>query len=148
MNSLNKKQYALIKCMERVKIFSGLSPTDILFILKVARTKSYGVGEFVYRVGEKGDEMLVLLNGSLAVVVATGQKVAEIKAGTCVGEMALFTGEPRSASIVAEVPSTGLTLTRSSIRLALKSMPNAYSGILENVIVVLSERLAEANSRV
>lgn len=62
-------------------------------------------GEVLYRQGEAGDFMCIVINGRLR-VVAVGENnvqfpVDELGSGEIVGEMALMSGEPRSATVYA-----------------------------------------------
>jgi len=59
-------------------------------------------GEFLFRQGEKGDSLYLVTHGSVAVVINRGPKehvLRHYKAGSILGEMALYTGAPRSASV-------------------------------------------------
>jgi NTE family protein len=62
-------------------------------------------GEILFRQGESGTSVYILVSGRLRAVVrdARGREraVGEIQRGETVGEMALFTGEPRTATVVA-----------------------------------------------
>lgn len=61
-------------------------------------------GETLFRIGDAGDAMYVLLEGSLNVLV--GDKVVEhSQRGAIVGEMALVDNSPRGATVVAVEPS-------------------------------------------
>lgn len=56
-------------------------------------------GEVVFRKGDPGDFMAIVLRGSV-VIRRDGEDVATIKAGSVFGEMALIDGEPRSADAI------------------------------------------------
>ena len=61
-------------------------------------------GELLFRQGERSDDVYFLLSGRLRAYTEDGSKrtiLGEIGRGETVGELALFTEEPRSASIVA-----------------------------------------------
>jgi NTE family protein len=61
-------------------------------------------GYYLFRKGDRGDAMYILLNGRLQVQIEEGQNIRvinEVGRGEVVGEMALITGENRSASIFA-----------------------------------------------
>lgn len=62
-------------------------------------------GDVLFRQGEEGDSLYILITGRLkALVNGNGEherEVGEISQGECVGEMALITGEARSATICA-----------------------------------------------
>ena len=79
----------------------------------------------------KGDRVFVLLAGRLQAVHAQAdgstRVVGDIVAGETVGEMAFFTGEPRSASVCAARDSLLIGLTRPTVEQLIASRPEALS---------------------
>ena len=66
-------------------------------------TTNLAPGDALFRVGEVGDAMFVLLEGAMDVVV--GDKVVERSArGAILGEMALIDRSPRGATVIAREP--------------------------------------------
>src|SRR5215831_15967776 len=61
-------------------------------------TVRLGGGETLMREGDAGDAMFVVVSGRLSVVV-NEHSIAEVGRGETVGEMALLTGAPRSATV-------------------------------------------------
>jgi CRP-like cAMP-binding protein len=61
-------------------------------------------GETLFRAGDPGDAMYVLLEGALDVLVG-GQVVEHSQRGAIVGEMALVDNSPRGATVTATAPS-------------------------------------------
>ena len=60
-------------------------------------------------------EMLILLQGQLNVVGDAGEILAQISPGSPVGEIGLFTAEPRSASITDAEAAAGLVITKADL---------------------------------
>ena len=71
---------------------------------------TYRQGQIICRQGEMGNCMFNICNGSVAVYSQYGteneQKLAELKADECFGEMELIENEPRSATVVALTDGT------------------------------------------
>ncbi len=84
-----------------------------------------GRGDYLFRSGDEGDSLAILVNGMLWATVPDEQGVERsvglIRRGELVGEMGVLTGETRSAGICAARPSDLVRLTRGSLEaLALK----------------------------
>lgn len=75
-------------------------------------------GEALFRQGDPGDSMYLLLQGCLTVRLehedGTATQLAELKPGTPVGEMALLTGQPRTASVYAATDAELMRCSRDS----------------------------------
>lgn len=108
MATPNQKQYALIQIIKKIRVFERLDIEEIVSLLKVCKTQTYPEKQRIYQAGDPSREMLILLKGHLQVTSDTGQILAEILPGRCVGEMGLFTGGKRSANIIASEPLDGV----------------------------------------
>ncbi len=83
-------------------------------------------GETLFRQGERADDIYFVISGRLRAHVADeeGERVlGEIMRGETIGEMAIFTGEPRSASITAVRDSVLVRLSRPAFEALLGSHP-------------------------
>lgn len=130
----------------RVPLFEGLDGATLEAIRRQMQPRRFGVGQFICREGEPGDSLFVLQSGLAQVLVqrTEGQAlVARLRRGDVVGEMSLLTGEPRSATVHAIVPTEVLELRRESFGTILSSHP----GVLANLTRILSQRLARANQQ-
>ena len=144
---MNRAQHQLMQIVQKISVFDGLSLDQAERLMQVARFKKFDMGDTVYDVGKKSDEMLVLIKGKLTVLSATGQSLGEVLPGKSTGEMGLFTGHDRSATIVAAEECAGLSMSRDQLLAIMNFDPVIKSIILENVVTELSIRLAEANTR-
>jgi len=142
---LNERQFFLAKVIQKIQVFSEFQLADIQRLLRVAELRDFDEGEDVYLRGEASDEMLVLLRGRLAVLGEGGEELAQIGPGKPTGEMGVFTGAPRSASIVASHDSTAITFDRSRLIELLEANRGMYVLVLRNLVGILCERLADAN---
>lgn len=144
---MNKAQHQLMQIVQKIPVFDGLTLEQAQVLMQAARFKQYEAGDTIYDVGETGDEMLILIKGKVSVLSASGQPLGEVGAGQSTGEMGVFTGHKRSATIVASEECAGLTLTRGPLFQVMNNDRDMKSIILENVVNDLSKRLAEANKR-
>jgi len=80
--------------------------------------RRYEDGHLLLRQGEVGHEMFVLLEGEVEVLVEKGDStttVATLGPGEFLGEMALFDGERRSATVRAKGDVRALTVDRRNL---------------------------------
>jgi CRP-like cAMP-binding protein len=94
-------------------------------------------GRVLTREGEMGREFVVLVDGT-AEVTKNGRRVNLLGAGDFLGEIALISGEPRTATVTTTSDADLLILTARSFARVTKEMPSVQASVLK----ALSERLA------
>lgn len=124
----------------RVELFAGLSPAERGALAARAEERVFGRGEVLVRQGELGDTLFVIVAGRVRVETARepggpAVRVTELDAGDFFGEMALLTGTPRRATVIAEADTTALVVGREALAPLLDANP------------ALPERLSEALER-
>lgn len=106
----------------------------------------YGAGEPIIRAGDAGDSFHMVVSGRVAVRAVVGgkeQEVAQLGRGEFFGEMSLLTGEPRSATVVAESDATLLTMRRAAFAEVLAQ----HATVAEELADILGRRRAELDQR-
>lgn len=102
-------------------------------------------GEVLVREGEAADALFVLVTGRLVITTrrSDGREdpVGEVGPGESVGEMAFFTGEPRSATVRARRDSVLVRLTNEAFEQLILRDP----GIMRRVTRIQIERLRRSN---
>ncbi|MBK6664381.1 MAG: Crp/Fnr family transcriptional regulator [Thermoflexaceae bacterium] len=110
-----------------------------------ARLRSYPSGTTIFREGEPGDSMHVIVEGRVSVSVSNGAggeaTIASVGPGDCVGELSLLDGRPRSAAAIAATATKTMVVTRDSFVEWLAERPPAALALLET----LSLRLRRTN---
>jgi CRP-like cAMP-binding protein len=130
---------------KRVPLFANLSPADIKQVAAIAQEESFSDGVMIARQGEVGDVMFIIVSGEVRVVVSTDKKDIELarrKPGEYVGEMALVSKEPRSATLTAVGNVRALSIDQKSFESLLRDR----SDVSLAVIQVLCERLKQASN--
>jgi len=101
--------------------------------------------EVIFEQGENGDKMLVIVHGEVRVMVSTNdeneREVARRASGDVVGEMAIISGEPRTATLIATEESHFLCLDKKSFEGLLRERAEVSLAIMR----VLCARLVEAS---
>ncbi|HEX9417186.1 MAG TPA: cyclic nucleotide-binding and patatin-like phospholipase domain-containing protein [Gaiellaceae bacterium] len=127
----------------RIPLFAGLGPAELRELEEAMRPQTFAAGDVICREGEPGDSLFVVVEG-FARVMLHDRDVARLRRGDVIGEMSLVSGEPRSATVVAAVPTTALELSREDVASLIARRPQ----ILENLTRILSGRLAATTARV
>jgi CRP/FNR family cyclic AMP-dependent transcriptional regulator len=107
--------------------------------------KSYPPDTVVFKEGEAGIEMFVIVEGEVEIRKSTSQESAktliELKKGDIFGEMSLIERKPRSATAVTTQATRLLCITEELFDSVLQKNPD----FSRKIIRVLSERLRRAN---
>lgn len=93
------------KLIESVEIFAPLTAEEKDVVARSVIRSVYAPGELILRRGDPGGSMFVIYRGNVEIRLPSRdgniQHVAELKQGDYFGEMALLTGEPRNADVLA-----------------------------------------------
>eukprot|EP00927_Polykrikos_kofoidii_P065450 TRINITY_DN6119_c0_g1_i1.p1 TRINITY_DN6119_c0_g1~~TRINITY_DN6119_c0_g1_i1.p1 ORF type:complete len:789 (-),score=167.82 TRINITY_DN6119_c0_g1_i1:151-2517(-) len=106
-----------LRFLEHVPLFKLLPKNDLPVLARSCTKANFQASEGIIRQGDQGDEFFIIKTGVASVNVKTSpsepvRKVATLKAGDYFGENALLHDDPRTASIIAEMPLTALKITR------------------------------------
>ena len=103
-------------------LFADVPKRHLRSLALLTRESSYPVGAEIVRQGTEGDTLYVLLEGE-ARVVKGRRAIARLRPGDFFGELAIFDGEPRAASVVADAPVRCLKLEGPEFRKLLLREP-------------------------
>ena len=107
-----------------VPLFESLERGLLAALASRARTVRVGAGEWLFNEGDPGDALYVVRAGRLEVVdEPAGTVIRELGRGDALGELALLTDSPRSASVRAARASDLLAIARSDFDQLLHSSP-------------------------
>ena len=99
----------------------------------------FAPGEMVIRAGDPGSSMFVVHNGRVRVQVNENGRprtVATLNEGDFFGEMALFTGEPRTANVVALEETEVLEIGHAAMKRVFDTNPD----LVESLSFIIAER--------
>ena len=125
--------------LRQVAILSPLPDDARDAVAAGTRIHRYAKGETILRRGAAGDSMFVIHSGEVSVRVSdpdeTGvQQVAQLGPGAVFGEMALLTGERRTADIVALDDVVALEIGKESLEPVLQEHPEFVKAITSQVM--------------
>ena len=98
-----------------VPLLAGADPDALEALAADARPRRALAGDWVIREGDEADDLFVILRGRLRVVAKSDEGERTLRTlgpGAAIGELALLTGAPRSASVQAVRDTTLLQLRR------------------------------------
>ncbi len=128
--------------LKEVPFFRSLGRDSIDFITERLKFKQFKAESMICKVGDPGDKMWIILSGKVAVLAANGETLAEIGSGNYFGEMALLTGEPRSATVKAGDDTETFVLEKDDFDVILEKYPSISIAMSK----IMSQRLRETNA--
>jgi CRP/FNR family transcriptional regulator, cyclic AMP receptor protein len=127
---------AKVELLKKVPLFADCSKAELRELAKSADEIDLREGTVLTREGRPGREFFVLIDGTVR-VTKDGKKVADLQGGDWLGEIALLTDEPRTATVTATSPVDVLVITDRRFRNVVETMPSIALKVLSRV----SERL-------
>ena len=116
-----------LSILKEVEIFANISDTARTMLGKLMKLYSYNKGSTIVTQGQAGDSLFIIVEGVVEVRVKVSEdkeiEVDRMGAGTFFGEMALLTGEPRTASIVATTDTLLYEITKKDIEPLIIQQP-------------------------
>jgi len=109
--------------LRAVDLFRALTPVQLTAVAEKMTKRHFAPGETIIREGESGEEFFLISDGEVDVVRAD-HEVARLRRGEFFGEVALISGEPRNATIVATEPLDTFVLGKSDFQAAVVSSPS------------------------
>ncbi|OQY26397.1 MAG: hypothetical protein B6244_13700 [Candidatus Cloacimonetes bacterium 4572_55] len=135
------------KVLESMEIFDIFSIETKRILSQRMRLRNFQPGDMIVEQGNQGDSMFVIVEGSVGILVTLPDgkviEVARRSIGDIMGEMALLTGEVRSASISALTETKIYELTKDDIAPFIKKNPR----ISERLSEILTQRKLETDSK-
>jgi NTE family protein len=107
----------------RAPIFADLSAEVRERIAERSRQLRLAAGEWLFRQGDEGDTLYVIRAGRLEVLTGAGEVIRVLGRGAALGELALLTSSPRSASARAARDTDLIAIDRLDFERLLEAEP-------------------------
>ncbi|GAB4125638.1 MAG: mechanosensitive ion channel family protein [Sideroxydans sp.] len=136
-----------IKTLRRVELFSSMTEAELTAMAERLRYAPFARGNIITRQGDEGSHWLyIIISGEAEVYLTTpdgGRRTLNVlKKGDFFGEMALLTGAPRRASVIAKTDVECYRLDKEAFEEILQARP----AIAEEVSHILAQRTAQLDS--
>jgi Cyclic nucleotide-binding domain/HEAT repeats len=129
-----------VLALRTIPLFQELSTADLRRLADLAEERSFADGEVISSEGEVGDELHLVLSGTVGVTrggTGSASTVARRGPGEVVGEMSIITRKPRVASLIAEGDVRTIRIGRQEFESMIRERPDVSLAMMR----VLAERL-------
>jgi CRP/FNR family transcriptional regulator, cyclic AMP receptor protein len=141
----------VVQALGKIQLFRGIHPRGLERIASICAEETYRLGDVVFREGDIGDKLYLILDGKIRIsreVAGMGEEaLAVLGAGQAFGEMSLIDDFPRSADARVHERCRLLVLTKSALEDLLFLDKDLAYEILWNFVRILSSRLRETNDK-
>jgi CRP-like cAMP-binding protein len=127
-------------------LFASFNDEQLDVVPKVALTRTFDPGTTIVEHGEDRARSFWLIIEGRVEVSAGDERLTTLGPGDHFGEIALLTGAPRSADVIAMEPTTALELAESHLRGLIHSDPDVGLALAQSLSARLrwvTERLAD-----
>lgn len=121
-----------VELLRSVPLFAGCSKNELRHLAATADEVDVREGYVLVREGRPGREFFVLIDGTVD-VTAKGRKLAQLKGGDWIGEIALLTKVPRTATVTTTSAVRALVVTDRAFRQLVETMPSIALKVLASV---------------
>lgn len=135
--------------LRSVAIFRDLDTGELARVAEVCREQTFASGEYVFREGEAGNRLYLIVEGEVRIsrdVPGSGEEaLAILKPGAMFGEMAVFDRSERSTDAISNGGTKVITIARSDFELLLDFNRELAYKVLWAMVRMLSGRLRSTN---
>jgi diguanylate cyclase (GGDEF)-like protein len=131
--------------LKNISIFSDTCSDDLNKISAEMKKKELAKGELIFREGDPGDELYVVVKGGVSIYIIDkeGKEVvlSEIMAGSFFGEMSIIEQAPRSANCRVIEDSIFLVMHADDFMHITRTMPECAVNIMNKMLSITVKRL-------
>ncbi len=145
LNTLSTLERILL--LREVPMFSKLAPEDLEKIAEIAQEQLFASRSLLFREGDPGNTLFIIVSGSVEVSVSAGEKenvIASRGPGEFLGEMAILESMPRSATLRARDDTRVLVIDGDSFNSILLDRPEVAVSVLRH----MSGRVRQLGERI
>ena len=127
--------------LQQVPLFVPLAEEELQRLAKASTTRVFAPGEAIVRRGMEGNSMFVIIRGSVKVQIPENdyqKTINKLTANDFFGEMSLLTGQPRTATVIAEEETEVIQIKKTAIRPLFEANPQLMKAICD----IIEERRA------
>jgi len=138
--------------IEKCELFLNMNSFEVRKLIAMSKRLTYEAGDSIVSQGEVGDEVFVVLSGSVAIRVPFRRKgdegkyreAANMGTGTVFGEVAFLGEIERTADAIAEKKTELLSLQTDGIKRLSRFLPRTATKLYFNLSKILAKRLGSS----
>ncbi len=150
-NGDGSSESSVLEALSKIHLFEGIAPSGLKRIAEIATEEIHRVGQYVFREGDSGEALYLILEGKVRIsreVSGMGEEaLAVLGPGEAFGEMALVDDAPRSADAKVHERCRLLAISKDALESLLFLHKDLAYEILWNFVRILSARLRETNDK-
>ncbi len=118
--------------LPKIPLFSSLDPHELRALIEGVVVRDFDEGDTILKQGEKGLSLFVIVRGQVEVMLEgpPQKEIATLGEGAFFGELALLTDFPRSATVIAQVDTQCLEISRDLAAKVIADSPDVLKTML------------------
>lgn len=139
----------LAEVVEELPLFHGLKEEQNHRLAGLCSTQTFQSGEVIFHQGDPGREIYIILEGEVSIVRGNDQlPLGTVLVGECLGEVALLTQQPHSASAITTTATEVAILSLESLKELIRQRPDIGVVIYQNLAIGIGNKLCRADQQV
>lgn len=138
-----------LSLLRNTALFADLDEAQLGRVAEICHEQTYRSGETVFREGEPGNRLFIIVSGSVRIsrdIPNAGEEaLAVLKPGTCFGEMSVLDRSERSTDAIAADDCVLATISRPDLEMLLEFDKELAYVVLRSFVQMLSARLRATN---
>ncbi len=136
--------------LESADMFRDMTRQEVDIFAQYVQAYSAPKGAEVLYEGDRESYMFIVAEGKLDIMKHTGgyeekKKIATVRAGKTIGEMALLDGLPHSATVVVIDPAILLLVTKNKFEQFMGDQPEVALKVVRKMATLMSLRLRQTS---
>jgi CRP-like cAMP-binding protein len=119
-----------------VVLFSTLEPKELVAVRHSGQEHTVAAGEVLVREGDLDARLFVILSGT-ATAQASGHDPVPLGPGDHFGEISVFDGQPRTATVTADTDMHLFSLANFNMRVLVREQPDIALGLLKGLCAII-----------
>lgn len=120
--------------LQEVPLFAPLAEEEVERLARASTTRIFAPGEAIVRRGQEGNSMFVIIRGAVKVQIPENdyqKTINRLKSNDFFGEMSLLTGQPRTATVIAEEETEVIQIKKTALKPLFEVNPDLMKGICD-----------------